>query len=366
MYNKIYGVPIFKQLVELLHWILVNLNSVFHSWGLGPNWSWGFAIIGLTVIVRLVLFPVTWRQFSSAQAMQAVQPKIKELQKKYKNDRAKLQQETMKLYQEHHVNPFASCLPLLLQLPVFIALYAAISGRAEYLNKASIAALSHAGFLWIHPFAAGAGGLGQKDPTYILLILYVVTQLVSTELMLTSSTDKQQKYLMRAMPIVFVFILLRFPSGLFVYWVTTNLWTVGQQLIIRRVMKPRDLATMAAKPVKRSRFMEAVLAAQNERSKSDDILEKRRQKARELTAAARADKPNDGRQSDTEQGDTARAGARQGGGQGGGGQGQGQQAKKGATQAPRKGARKPPPGKGRRRPGPPANQGKSKGGPAGG
>ena len=168
MYNKIYGIPIFKQLVELLHWILVNLNSVFASWGLGPNWTWGFAIIGLTVIVRLVLFPVTWKQFSSAQAMQAVQPKIKELQKKYKNDRAKLQQETMKLYQEHHVNPFASCLPLLLQLPVFIALYAAISGRAGYLNQASINALSHAGFLWIHPLRrpAPAGWASLTPPTF--------------------------------------------------------------------------------------------------------------------------------------------------------------------------------------------------------
>ena len=152
----------------------------------------------------------------------------------------------------------------------------------------------------------------------------MVTQLVSTELMLTPTTDKQQKYLMRAMPIIFVFILLRFPSGLFVYWVTTNLWTVGQQLIIRRVMKPKDLATMAAKPVKRSRFMEAVLSAQNERSKSDEILEKRRQKAAEL-AAARGDKPagaqrTGGRQAGSKQGDGKQGGGQGDGKQGGGGQ----------------------------------------------
>ena len=140
----------------------------------------------------------------------------------------------------------------------------------------------------------------------------MVTQLVSTELMLTPTTDKQQKYLMRAMPIIFVFILLRFPSGLFVYWVTTNLWTVGQQLIIRRVMKPKDLATMAAQPVKRSRFMEAVLSAQNERSKSDEILEKRRQKAAEL-AAARGDKPDEVKPAGAQRAGGRQAGSKQGG-----------------------------------------------------
>ncbi len=123
-----YNLPILSQLILLLHWILVTINDWLASLGLGPEWTWGLAIIGLTVIVRLILFPLTWKQFSSAQSMQAIQPKIKELQKKYKNDRGKLQQETMKLYQEHRVNPFASCLPLLLQLPVFIGLYAAIKG----------------------------------------------------------------------------------------------------------------------------------------------------------------------------------------------------------------------------------------------
>jgi YidC/Oxa1 family membrane protein insertase len=343
----LYNLPIFKQLVELLHYVLVHLNAVFASWGLGPNWSWGLAIVGLTVIVRLILFPVTWKQFSSAQAMAAVQPKIKELQRKYKNDRAKLQQETMKLYQEHHVNPFASCLPLLLQLPVFIALYAAISGRATYLNAVSVDALKRAGFLWIQP---GVGppshiihGLGNPDPTYILLVLYIVTQLISTELMLTPQTDKQQKYIMRAMPIIFVFILFRFPSGLFVYWVTTNLWTIGQQLIIRRVMKPRDLATMAAKPPRRNRIMESILAAQGERTKEDDILAKRRQKAAELAAGAK--------QGGTQQAKRSSA----------------QPAKQSGAQPAKKGGpRKPPPGKGKHKSGPPADQGKGKSGPTGG
>ena len=319
-----YSWPILKQLVLLLHWILVTINDALASLGLSPDWTWGLAIIGLTIIVRLVLFPLTWKQFSSAQSMQVIQPQLKELQKKYKNDRGKLQQETMKLYQEHRVNPFASCLPLLLQLPVFISLYAAIKGLGplsapQY--QASVEALNQASFLWIPQ-------LGEPDPYYILLVLYVVSQLISTELMLSAQTDKSQKMLMRAMPIMFVFFLFNFPAGLFVYWVTTNVWTIGQQLLIRKVMKPKDLATMAAKPVKRSRIMEAITAAQGER------METREQ----LIAKQKAEKAKQG-------------GAKQAAGQ----------------PAAKKGARKAPPGKGKRKQSPrPADQGKKQSGPAGG
>ena len=319
-----YNLPILSQLVLLLHWILVTINGALASLGLGPDWSWGLAIIGLTIIVRLVLFPLTWKQFSSAQSMQAIQPKIKELQKKYKNDRGKLQQETMQLYKEHRVNPFASCLPLLLQLPVFISLYAAIKGVGPLsapVYQPSVLALSHASFLWIPH-------LGLPDPYYILLILYVVTQLISTELMLSNQTDKSQKMIMRAMPIMFVFFLFRFPAGLFVYWVTTNVWTIGQQLLIRKVMKPKDLETMTAKPAKRSRFMEAITAAQGERMQTRE----------ELIAKQKAERAKQG-------------GAKQAAGQ--------PAAKKGARKAP-------PPGKGKSKQSPTAGQGTSKSGPTGG
>jgi YidC/Oxa1 family membrane protein insertase len=319
----VYNLPILKQLVLLLHWILVTLNDALASLGLGPSWTWGLAIIGLTIIVRLVLFPLTWKQFSSAQSMQVIQPQLKELQKKYKNDRGKLQQETMKLYQEHRVNPFASCLPLVLQLPVFISLYAAIKGLGPLHDPAylqSVLALNRASFLWIPH-------LGQPDPYYILLVLYVVSQLISTELMLSTQTDKSQKMIMRAMPIMFVFFLWRFPAGLFVYWVTTNIWTIGQQLLIRKVMKPTDLATMTAKPAKRSRLMEAITAAQGDRMQTRE----------ELIAKQKAERAKQG-------------GAKQAAGQ----------------PAVKKGARKAPPGKGKRKPSPPAGQGKTKDGPAGG
>ena len=256
-----YNFPGFKQLILLLHWVLVTIEEFLAGLGLGPEWTWGLAIIGLTIIVRLILFPLTWKQYSSAQAMQAMQPHIKELQRKHKDDRAKIQQETMKLYQEHRVNPFASCLPLLLQLPVFLALYATIQGFGP-LRRPRVSGLrrrSRPGKLPLDPH------LGLPDPYYILLVLYVVTQLISTELMLVTQTDKTQKMLMRSMPIIFVFFLFNFPAGLFVYWVTTNLWTIGQQLLIRKVMKPFTPVKEGAndaKPAKRSRIVDALVSAQ--------------------------------------------------------------------------------------------------------
>jgi YidC/Oxa1 family membrane protein insertase len=309
----VYNLPILSELILLLHWVLVTLSDFFQP--LGYSWQWGLAIIGLTVIVRLILFPLTWKQYKSAQQMQVIQPQIKALQQKYKKDRAKLQEETMKLYQEHRVNPFASCLPLLLQLPVFIALYAAIKGLGplsapQY--QASVEALNQAPFLWIP-------NLGLPDPTYILLVLYVASQMISTELMVATQSDQTQKWIMRAMPIVFVLFLFRFPAGLFVYWVTTNIWTIGQQLIIRRTMpKPEELAARAkAKPKKRSRMMEMMMASQQEAAKQ-----------REQRIAQQS--------------------------------GQGEAAKSGGGKKPAQGGKRPPPGKGKRKTG----QGQGGGKPA--
>jgi YidC/Oxa1 family membrane protein insertase len=229
------------------HYVIDFLRGILRTFD-GFAGSWGIAIILLTVCVRIVLFPLTWKQFRSAQHMQMLQPKIKELQAKFKGDKQRLQQETMKLYQEHRVNPFASCMPLLLQLPIFFCLYYAIRGTPE---------LREAHFLWLT--------LGARDPYFILLVFYVVSQLVSTELSLTYTSDNRQKWMMRAMPLFFVVVLINFPSGLFVYWVTTNLWTIGQQLIIRKTMKTLP-AAQPAKERKQSRFLQAMTAAQEQRA----------------------------------------------------------------------------------------------------
>ncbi|NLE23570.1 MAG: YidC/Oxa1 family membrane protein insertase [Actinobacteria bacterium] len=289
---------ILGPLIDLLTWVLDWLYSI----GL----TWGQSIIGLTIIVRLILFPLTWKQYKSAQEMQAIQPQIKALQQKYKNDRGKLQEETMKLYQEHHVNPFASCLPLLLQLPIFISLYYSIRGEPQ---------IADATFLTIP--------LGE--PSIVLLVVYVVTQIISTELMLVTQTDQMQKMIMRAMPIIFVIFLWNFPAGLFVYWITTNLWTVGQQLIIRRTMpKPEEMAARAkAKPKKRSRFMEMMMASQSEAMKQREARLAEKSKGGASKQAGGASK------------------------QAGGGR------------KPAPGGKKPPPGKGKRK------QGEPQGGKAG-
>jgi YidC/Oxa1 family membrane protein insertase len=232
----------FDQARELMR----DLLSWIHS-GVG---SWGIAIILLTIIVRIVIFPLTWKQIRSQLAMQSLQPKLKELQQKYRGDKQKLQQKTMELYQQYRVNPFASCLPLLLQLPIFILLYYAIRNFGP---------LEDAKFLWF--------ALGKQDPYYVLLIIYVASQLVATELMLTPETPPQQKWMMRAMPLFFVFILRSFPSGLFVYWITTNLWTIGQTLVIRylREHRPVDLEAREVSGRKKSRFLEAMATAQARR-----------------------------------------------------------------------------------------------------
>ncbi len=233
---------IFGPLVDLLRGILRRIHDVIGSWG----WS----IIILTIIVRLILMPLTFKQYRSAQSMTKLQPKIKELQRKYKNDKRKLQEETMKLYQEYRVNPFASCLPLLLQMPIFISLYYAIRFTPEIRTSS----------FWIIP------SLGKA---YLpLFALYIISQFVSTELMMQPETEKQQKWLMRGMPIIFIFILFRFPSGLMLYWVTTNLWTIMQQVIIRRTAPKHAPEPLGPKPP--GRFMRALSQAQ---AKSADMAQ---------------------------------------------------------------------------------------------
>ena len=340
------SVPGFKQLIELLNWVLVSINDFLADQGMVPDWSWGLAIIGLTIVVRLILFPLTWKQFSSAQAMQAIQPRIKELQRKYKGDRNKLQQETMKLYQEHRVNPFASCLPLILQLPVFISLYYAIRGT-DYLDPATTQQLANAGFLWIKSVAAGGGGLGLPDPTHILLVLYVVTQLISTELMLVTQTDKTQKMIMRSMPIVFIFILWRFPAGLFIYWVTTNLWTIGQQLLIRKVMKPYDLTAASGQPAKkRSRVVDALVSAHDE---SDKGGSEGGTKKAGSGGQARGRSGQKQTKSGQKTGGTPAKSRNRGGAKSGGGQEASGSGRSGGKRATTRSGNKPPPGKGKKK-----------------
>jgi len=184
--------------------------------------NYGVVIILLTLIVRLVLTPLTISQTRSMAKMQKMQPQIKELQKQYKDDKQRLQQETMEFYRKNNVNPLAGCLPLLLQMPVFFALFGALRFPSERVTDV----VDNFNFLWMN--------LNESDPYYILVILMVATMFLSTKM---STTDPKQSKIMYIMPVVFGFISWQFPAGILVYWVTTNIWSIGQQYVVNRIVK---------------------------------------------------------------------------------------------------------------------------------
>lgn len=194
----------------------------------------GVDIILLTVMVRIVLIPLTHGQAKSMKAMQALQPKLKELQKKYKNDKKKLQQEMMKLYSESKVNPLGGCLPLILQLPVFFGLFYAL-WSPQYRPK-----FSTEGFLWIP-------NLTQPDPYFILLVLIVVTTYFSQAVM-TKDPKQLQIGIIMSLFMGFIVYTTKFPAGVLLYWVTTNIWTIGQQYIVNWLGKRKEEKTPIQKP----------------------------------------------------------------------------------------------------------------------
>ena len=197
----------------------------FLHYNVGLPWAW--SIVALTVIVRMVLVPLTVKQIHSMQNLQRYAPQMKEIQKKYKNDRQKQNEELMKFYRENNINPAASCLPMLVQLPVFIALYYALRTFAKHPPGGNLSFLHFIPSIAAHTTTHWGG--------YLLLVVYVGSQMAST-LYMAATVDKVQRYLFMAMPLVFVFVIAHFPAGLVLYWVTTNLWTVGQGLITRRLV----------------------------------------------------------------------------------------------------------------------------------
>lgn len=196
----------------------------------GFTGDWGLAIVLLTVAVRVVLLPLTVKQTRSMYEMQALQPKLRELQAKYKNDKEKLQKEMMKFYSEHKVNPFGGCLPLLLQLPIFFALFRMLITVKE-LQGASTFGIAN---LTLAPGQL-AGKLGA-DPLmvvpYFLLILVMVVTTYIPQRMIT--TDPQQQKTMLFMTAFMAFIAWRLPAGVLLYWATTNVWTIAQQYVTLR------------------------------------------------------------------------------------------------------------------------------------
>ena len=227
--------PLENLLEDLLQW--------FHNTA-GLSWSW--SIVALVVLVRVVLVPVTVRQIHSMQNLQAHAPEMKEIQQRWKHDRQKQNEELMKFYRDNKINPAASCLPIVLQIPIFIALFWVLKDAEKTL------------------FTSGSleflGLVDITEPTIdswgpLLLVVYVASQLTSSYYM-SASMQKAQRILLLVLPIVFIPFIINFPAGLMVYWLTTNLWTTGQGFITRRLM-PKPVTAGADKKSSRTPAKEA-------------------------------------------------------------------------------------------------------------
>jgi YidC/Oxa1 family membrane protein insertase len=212
--------------------VLTNVLEWLHS-SIGLPWAW--AIIVLTLMVRMVILPLTIKQIRSMQRLQMHAPELKAIQQKYKHDKQKMNEEVMKFYRENKVNPLASCLPLLLQFPIFIALFFVLKDfEKEVFPKYPDSEL---GWLGIVPNITE--NISTHWTGWLLLVVYVGSQLASTYFMATTA-DPRQRYIFFALPFVFIFFVINFPIGLMLYWSTTNLWTVGQGLVTRRLVpKPQ-------------------------------------------------------------------------------------------------------------------------------
>ena len=250
----LFTIPVFSQ----LEGVMIHVLNFFHS-NVGLPWAW--SIVATTIVVRMILVPLTIRQIHSMQNLQKHAPQMKEIQKKYKQDRQKQNEELMKFYRENNINPAASCLPMLAQLPVFIALYYTLKHFDKHFHVGP-----HTDLSFLHFIPSIQDHTTSHWGGFVLLFVYVASQMVST-LYMSATADKMQRTLFMVMPLIFVFVIARFPAGLVLYWVTTNLWTVGQGLITRRLMpKPGALPTLGQRRSSRTPPKDAAPAAADDAS----------------------------------------------------------------------------------------------------
>jgi len=280
-----------KPFYEAIAWLVVHIHSgLSHIFGSGSGAAWGLSIVLLTVAMRLLLFPLFVKQIKNQRAMQLLQPKMKELQAKYKNDKEKLNQEMMALWREHGANPFAGCLPLILQIPVFIALFRVLNSIKPGCGENSptcitvngsefdhhygisahlVASAANAKVFGVPIFAAfnsaqdtlskvGAHTTTVKIVTAVMIVLMgASTFFTQRQLMARSKASgvqqsdqmqQTQKIMLYVLPLTFAIFGYRFPMGVLLYWLTTNIWSMGQQAIVIRRMDANGAPATAGGP----------------------------------------------------------------------------------------------------------------------
>lgn len=256
-------------------WILVQFHALFGGlFGPDSGWAWALSIVGLVIVIRIILIPLFVKQIKSQRNMQLIQPQIKEIQKKYAGDRERQSQEMMKLYRETGTNPLSSCLPIILQAPIFFALFGVLQGVSQYnptdptyvapgvfawdqyaqltqsMHDASIFGVPlYATFLHADTVGANYSVMATRVLAIILIILMTVTsfttqkQLMAKNMASDNPIAKQQKILLYVFPLFFAIGGINFPIGVLIYWFTTNVWTMGQQFwVIRNNPQPNTPA----------------------------------------------------------------------------------------------------------------------------
>jgi YidC/Oxa1 family membrane protein insertase len=261
-------VGIFNPLYDAVSWIIVQFHSLYSLvFDKDSGWAWGLSIVSLVVLIRICLIPLFVKQIKSTRNMQALQPKMKAIQERYKNDKQRQSEEMMKLYKETGTNPLSSCLPILAQSPFFFSLYHVLSYIAKgqevgVIKQDMVTSAQHA-HIFGAPLAAkftdsastlanlGASVTDVRVVTVIMIILMSGSQFYTQRQLMTKNVDmtvktpfmQQQKMLMYVFPVMFAVFGINFPVGVLIYWLTTNVWTMGQQMfVIRRNPTPGSLA----------------------------------------------------------------------------------------------------------------------------
>lgn len=266
---------ILKPLYIAVSWVIVTLHDLLSPiFGTDSGVSWSLAIVGLVILIRIILIPLFVKQIKSQRALTALQPHMKEIQKKYKDDRQKQSEEMMKLYKEHKTNPLASCFPILAQAPIFFALFTVLNGIGKtppvkhgVLTQEDVVSAANAKFFGapISETFLGTDITTVKVVTVILIAFMSATTFTTQRQLMLKGMPKmdssnnmmlqQQKIMLYAFPVIFAISGVNFPIGVLIYWSTTNLWTWGQQFyVIKRNPTPGSPAyeELQKKKVKKS------------------------------------------------------------------------------------------------------------------